>query len=66
MSLPEEYFEADDPQRIFLEFELEEEDCYRILFLSLYIDSPSEIFIGEVLIEAKLDKELVTDDFYME
>lgn len=52
------------PQRAFFQVDMEEDDKFRILFLTVYLDPLTKVFIGEILMEAEVDKELVTDGFY--
>ena len=45
-----------DPGEVFLQFDLEEEDCYRTLMLLLSTDPESQVVMAELIYEVAVEK----------
>ena len=49
---------GDHPGELFFQFDIEEEECYRVLLVMIWIDPITELVASEVLMDAVLEKEL--------
>ena len=48
-----------------LELEMEEEDRFKVIFYSAYIDEANGLFIGEELMEYAIDKEVLSNGNFL-
>lgn len=52
--------ELEYPGELFLQFDLEEPECYRVLVIALWMDPASALVTGEVLLDVTVEKEEFT------
>ena len=48
---------GEDPGELFFEIELEEVECYRIMFISMWVDPQHDVVISNVVMDIEIPKE---------